>query len=141
MLKIIKSFWGNPSPMCIAASVALGVMLGICPSGSAAWLIILGLCLILKTHILSLLVGFVTGNLLDIALSSLYEPTGKMILLSNKILWQAVLSKPVICYLNLYVGKVMGNLFISILCGLIIFIILLLTLNNILPKLKARKSI
>jgi len=145
MLKIIKLLWGYPSPFRIAVSLALGVTLGICFLGSPVWLVILALCLILRTHISSLLVGLITGNILKIILNGLYEPAGKTILLSNKIFWQQVLSKPVICYLNLNVGKIMGNLFIAIVCGLIIFIILFPILKNIhnhmLPKLKTRKSI
>ena len=145
MLKIIKFLWGRPSPFRIAASSALGITLGICFSGSPVWLVILFLCLILRTHISSLLVGFITGNILKIILNGLYEPAGKTILLSNEFFWQKVLSKPVICYLNLNVGKIMGNLFIAIACGLIIFILLFPILKNIhnhmLPKLKMRKSI
>ena len=130
MLKIIDFLWGSPSPFRIAASLALGVTLGICFAGNPVWLVILTLCLILRTHISSLLVGLITGNILKIILNGLYEPAGKTILLYNEIFWQEVLSKPVICYLNLNVGKVMGNLFIAIVCGLIIFILTFMALNS-----------
>jgi len=145
MFKIINFLWGHPAPFRIAVSLALGVTLGICFAGSPVWLLILTLCLILRTHILSLLIGLITGNLLKIVLNDLYEPAGKTILLYNEIFWQKILSKPVICYLNLNVGKVMGNLFVAIICGLIIFILLFPILKNIhnimFPKLKTRKPI
>jgi len=140
MLKSTKSFWKGITPERIAISASLGITLGICFSGSASWLIILSLCLILRTHILSLLTGWTAGLLLKIALTGLFEPTGKAILLSDEIFWQSILSKPVVCYLNLNVGHIMGNLFIAITCGLITFIILLSTLK-ILQKNKTRKSI
>ncbi len=145
MLKTIIFFWGHPSPFRTAASLAVGVTLGICFAGSPVWLVILILCLILRTHILSLLVGLITGNILKIILNNSFEPAGKAILLYNEIFWQKILSKPVICYLNLNVGKVMGNLFVAIVCGLIIFILLFPILKNIhnimFPKLKTRKPI
>ncbi len=145
MLKIINFLWGSSSPFRIAASLALGVTLGICFAGSTVWLVILVLCLLLRTHISSLLVGLITGNILKIILHNLFEPTGKTILLYNEIFWQKILSKPVICYLNLNVGMVMGNLFIAIACGLIIFIFLFSILKNIhydmSPKYKMRKLI
>ncbi len=145
MQKIIKFLWGLSSPFRIAASLAVGVTLGICFAGSPVWLVILALCLILRTHISSLLVGFITGNILKIILNGFYEPAGKTILLYNEIFWQKLLSQPVICYLNLNVGKVMGNLFIAIVCGLIIFIFLFSILKNIhydmSPKYKMRKLI
>jgi len=145
MLKIINFLWGSSSPFRIAASLALGITLGICFVGSPVWLVILVLCLILRTHISSLFVGFIIGNIFKIILHNLFEPTGKTILLYNEIFWQKILSKPVICYLNLNVGKVMGNLFIAIACGLIIFIFLFSILKNIhydmSPKYKMRKLI
>ena len=140
MLKSTKLFWKGITPGRIAISVSLGITLGICFSGSANWLIILSLCLILRTHILSLLTGWVIGFILKSILRGLYEPTGKAILLSCKDFWQSILSKPVICYLNLNSGHIMGNLFIAILCGLITFIILL-SILKILQKNKTRKSI
>ncbi|RLD12127.1 MAG: hypothetical protein DRI44_01710 [Chlamydiae bacterium] len=141
MQKLIKFFWGNPSSMSIAASFAMGVTLGLCPLGTTIWFLILGLCLIFKTHILSLLTGLITGVFLRVILRSLFEPTGKMILLSNEVFWKRTLSKPVICYLNLNVGSIMGNMFIAILSGLIIFALIFITLNIILPKIKITRSI
>ncbi len=129
MLKSAKFFWKGITPERIALSVSLGVTLGICFSGSANWLIILSLCLILRTHILSLLTGWAAGFLLKTVLAGLYEPVGKAILLSNKVFWQSILSKPVICYLNLSAGHIMGNLFIAIICGLFSFIVLLSVLK------------
>jgi len=140
MLKSTKFFWKGITPARIAISSSLGITLGICFSGNASWLIILSLCLVLRTHFLSLLTGWAVGLLLKTALTGLFEPTGKAILLSDKVLWQNILSKPIICYLNLNVGHIMGNLFVAVSCGLISFVILLTTLK-ILQKNKTRKSI
>jgi len=131
MLKSVKFFWKGITPRRIAASAALGVTLGICSSGSAGWLIILSLCLILRTHIYSLIIGLAAALIFKPFFRSLYEPTGKLILLSGKNFWQHVLAKPVICYLNLNVGHIMGNLVIALLGGLITFFILLPTLKKI----------
>ena len=131
MLKSVKFFWKGITPRRIAASAALGVALGICSSGSAGWLIILSLCLILRTHICSLITGLALALIFKPLLRSLYEPTGKAILLSAKNFWQHILTKPVVCYLNLNVGHIMGNLAIAVLAGFITFLILLQTLKMI----------
>jgi len=121
MLNLTKYLWGSPSAFRIAASLALGAVLAICTTGTPVWLLVLGFCLILRTHILSLFAGLATGYFFKTLLVNLYEPAGKMILLSDKNFWESILSKPIICYLNLNIGRVMGNFFVAIICGMIIF--------------------
>ncbi len=110
----LKFLWGNPSPLRLAASCAIGVALAVCSAGSPIWLFIFILILILRTHIISLFFGFGMGKILALFSYRCYEAVGKDVLISHKIFWQDFLAKPFICYLNLNKAAVMGNLIVAV---------------------------
>ena len=83
MIKFLKFLWGNPLPMRIAASVSIGVILGICAFATPVWFIIFSCIFIFRTHLLSSLAGWLAGLALGFVLNPLYEPVGRFVLVRN----------------------------------------------------------
>jgi len=143
MFSLFKFIYGNPSPTRLAASFALGAMLGVISTQSPVWLVLFILIIVFRTHIISVIIGYLSGKLFAVMLSGFYVPIGKSILISNKTFWQNLLIKPFICYLNLNKAEVMGNLIVAVIFSIILFILIFPTLfflkNLVLQKYKQRQ--
>ncbi len=107
--RIAMMFPQAQSTSRVAASVALGAGLGMLYAGSPAWIVWVVLVLALRTHLPSVLIGWLAGWLLGFVMAFVYVPIGRHILLGFEPFWRAVLVQPVICCCNLNQARMMGS--------------------------------
>lgn len=116
MMRPLNYLWGTPSPVRVAASVALGAALGMLATGSPVWLVCAAVILLLRTHVPLAVCSWAMGWLASCVVGGLFEPAGRWVLQSNEAYWRTHLSRPVVCYLGLNQGRVMG----SVVCGAVV---------------------
>ena len=127
MTRFLKFIWGNPGRVRIVLSLGAGCALGIIVSGSSLWWLLLLLILLLRTHIPSVIAGWLPGFAVSLALTPLCEYAGRWILVRHELFWQILLSRPGVCCLDINQAIVIGSAAVALL-----FSVLLMSIATVL---------
>ena len=131
--KVIHILRDGSSTRALAASIVLGMWIGLTPVATMHWFMLLALGIIFRINIASMLLSYISFGLLSTFLGPLYEYVGLRTLSQTPSLfplWETLYHAPLIPYTRFNHSRVMGSFLISLGLSLPVFFLANFIINR-----------